>query len=386
MNICLITPNVFPVPAVKGGACETLVETIIKENEKKKQVKIICVSIYDEEAYEQSKQYQNTEFIYIGKENVDTDIDLYFEKTSEEFINYMDKIYEKIKDRELDYIIIEGGDWKGYRYLLEKFPKEKCVLHLHGNLSGDEMTSQTYQYFLSISDYISKEFVENGIIEEDRVKLLYNGIELDKFKRKISEEEKQNLKRHYGITEEDTVIMFCGRTVAQKGIKELILALKRIENINNAKLLVVGNSIFGKNAKTEFESELAKISEEVKDKIIFTGFIHNNDLYKIHNISDIAVVPSISEEPFGLVIVEAMASGLPLIVTRAGGIPEIVNDKCAITIDRGEEMVKNLAKAIDKLIENPDQRRIMGMEGEKRCEKFSSSNFYDEFINIINKF
>ena len=62
-NICLILPNVFPVPAVKGGACETLVETLIKENEKSDRINITCISIFDEEAYKKSKQYKKTELI-----------------------------------------------------------------------------------------------------------------------------------------------------------------------------------------------------------------------------------------------------------------------------------------------------------------------------------
>ena len=56
-NVCLIVPNVFPVPAVNGGACETLVETLIKENEKLNKINITCVSIYDEKAYKKSKEY-----------------------------------------------------------------------------------------------------------------------------------------------------------------------------------------------------------------------------------------------------------------------------------------------------------------------------------------
>ena len=56
MKVCFITPNVFPVPATKGGACETLVNNLIDENEKQKKLSIICVSVYEEEAYRLSAQ------------------------------------------------------------------------------------------------------------------------------------------------------------------------------------------------------------------------------------------------------------------------------------------------------------------------------------------
>ena len=385
-NVCLIVPNVFPVPAVNGGACETLVETLIKENEKLNKINITCVSIYDEKAYKKSKEYKNTKFIYIKDKNNTDNIDLSFEKEDKKLFLYMDDIYENIKDENLDFIVIEGGDLKAYKYLLKRFPKEKCIMHIHGISTGDNEFEQIYKYYIAVSNYAANHFLASGIIEKERVKVLYNGIEIEKFKRKLSLEEKRELKNKYNIKENEKVIMFCGRTVVGKGIKELILAFKRMKNINNAKLLIVGNSAFGKNIQTEFDRELIKISQEIKDKIVFTSFIPNDDLYKIHNIADIAVVPTITEEAFGMVVVEAMASGLPLIVTRSGGIPEIVNEENAIIVDKDEFLIENIAKSLDFLVTNENKRINMGIKGAELANNFSGEKFYKGFINIIDEF
>ncbi len=385
-NVCLIVPNVFPVPAVNGGACETLVETLIKENEKLNKINITCVSIYDEKAYKKSKEYKNTKFIYIKDKNNTDNIDLSFEKEDKKLFLYMDDIYENIKDENLDFIVIEGGDLKAYKYLLKRFPKEKCIMHIHGISTGDNEFEQIYKYYIAVSNYAANHFLASGIIEKERVKVLYNGIEIEKFKRKLSLEEKRELKNKYNIKENEKVIMFCGRTVVGKGIKELILAFKRMKNINNAKLLIVGNSAFGKNIQTEFDRELIKISQDIKDKIVFTSFIPNDDLYKIHNIADIAVVPTIREEAFGMVVVEAMASGLPLIVTRSGGIPEIVNEENAIIVDKDELLIENIAKSLDFLVTNEDKRINMGIKGAELANNFSGEKFYKGFINIIDEF
>lgn len=385
-NVCLIVPNVFPVPAVNGGACETLVETLIKENEKINKINITCVSIYDEKAYKKSKEYKNTKFIYIKDKNNTDNIDLSFEKEDKKLFLYMDDIYENIKDENLDFIVIEGGDLKAYKYLLKRFPKEKCIMHIHGISTGDNEFEQIYQYYIAVSNYAANHFLASGIIEKERVKVLYNGIEIEKFKRKLSLEEKRELKNKYNIKENEKVIMFCGRTVIGKGIKELILAFKRMKNINNAKLLIVGNSAFGKNIQTEFDRELIKISQDIKDKIVFTSFIPNDDLYKIHNIADIAVVPTITEEAFGMVVVEAMASGLPLIVTRSGGIPEIVNEENAIIVDKDEFLIENIAKSLDFLVTNENKRINMGIKGAELANNFSGEKFYKGFINIIDEF
>lgn len=385
-NVCLIVPNVFPVPAVNGGACETLVETLIKENEKLNKINITCVSIYDEKAYKKSKEYKNTKFIYIKDKNNTDNIDLSFEKEDKKLFLYMDDIYENIKDENLDFIVIEGGDLKAYKYLLKRFPKEKCIMHIHGISTGDNEFEQIYKYYIAVSNYAANHFLASGIIEKERVKVLYNGIEIEKFKRKLSLEEKRELKNKYNIKENEKVIMFCGRTVVGKGIKELILAFKRMKNINNAKLLIVGNSAFGKNIQTEFDRELIKISQDIKDKIVFTSFIPNDDLYKIHNIADIAVVPTITEEAFGMVVVEAMASGLPLIVTKSGGIPEIVNEENAIIVDKDELLIENIAKSLDFLVTNENKRINMGIKGAELANNFSGEKFYKGFINIIDEF
>lgn len=385
-NVCLIVPNVFPVPAVNGGACETLVETLIKENEKLNKINITCVSIYDEKAYKKSKEYKNTKFIYIKDKNNTDNIDLSFEKEDKKLFLYMDDIYENIKDENLDFIVIEGGDLKAYKYLLKRFPKEKCIMHIHGISTGDNEFEQIYKYYIAVSNYAANHFLASGIIEKERVKVLYNGIEIEKFKRKLSLEEKRELKNKYNIKENEKVIMFCGRTVVGKGIKELILAFKRMKNINNAKLLIVGNSAFGKNIQTEFDRELIKISQDIKDKIVFTSFIPNDDLYKIHNIADIAVVPTIKEEAFGMVVVEAMASGLPLIVTRSGGIPEILNEENAIIVDKDEFLIENIAKSLDFLVTNENKRINMGIKGAELANNFSGEKFYKGFINIIDEF
>ena len=385
MNVCLITPNVFPVPAVKGGACETLVYTIVKENEKLNRIKLTCVSIYDEKAFEISKQYKNTEFIYIKQKIESEKIDLSFGSKDILFEDYMDKIYEKIKDIDFDYIVIEGGDMSGYKYLLQRFPKEKCIAHLHGNFVGTKELEEPYGYYLAVSNYVAKKLTHNGIITKDRVRVLYNGVELDKFKRKISIEEKQKIRNKYGIKENEKVIMYCGRIDEGKGVKDLILAFKQIKNLKKAKLLVVGSVAFGENTQTEFERELEKISKEIEDRIVFTGFVHNDELYKIHNISDIAVVPSKREEAFGLVVVEAMASGLPLIVTRDGGISEIVDNESAIILELDENLICNITNGLDYLIENPEKGKRMGQHGLELSEKFSNNTFYNEFVDIITE-
>ena len=384
MNIILIMPNVFPVPAVKGGATDTLMTNLLEENEKSGKVNFTCISVYDENAYELSKNFKYTKFIYIEEKR--DNLDLTFEKSDNNFKKYMDKVYENIKDLEFDFLIIEGGDITGYEYLLKRFPKEKCLVHIHGDALGDNnINKDIYYKFLAISKYTEKLIMSDNIIPKSQIELLYNSIKLEDFNKKISEDEKIVLRKKYGIEKDDVVIMFVGRTIRQKGVKELILAFKQLKNIDKSKILIVGSANYGAKVKTDFDYELEEISKDIKEKIKFTGYIDNTELYKIQNISDIAVVPSMWEELFGLVVPENMASGLPLIVTKSGGIPEIVDNESAFVVEKNQDLIKNLSDKLDLLIENPDLRRKMGEAGRKRAELFGMDKYLDNFCEIMKK-
>ncbi len=384
MKICLIMPNVFPVPATKGGATEMLITNLLAENEKEGKINFVCISVYDEKAKKISEDYKYTEFIYINQKR--DNLDLTFEKQDKYFEQYMDEIYEKIKDKKLDFIIIEGGDISGYEYLLKRFPKEKCIVHIHGDAMGNyEINNNIYSKFLAISKYTENLINKNEIIPRDKIELLYNAIKLENFEKTITQEEKKELRAQYGIEDNDIVILFSGRTIPQKGVKQLIESFKELKNIEKCKLLIVGSANYGERVKTEFDYELEKISLDIKDKIKFTGYVENTDLYKIHNISDIAVVPSIWEELFGLVVVESMSSGLPLVVTKSGGIPEIVDGKCAFIIEKDQNLVKNMTEKLDFLIDNPNIRSEMGRHSKVLSKKYGMKEYLDNFIKIIEK-
>jgi len=384
MRICLIMPNVFPVPATKGGATEMLITNLLEENEKEGKVDFICVSLYDEKAEKLSKKYKYTKFIYINQKR--DNLDLTFEEADNSFIQYMDEIYENIKDEQFDFLIIEGGDITGYEYLLKRFPPEKCVVHIHGDKVGNnEINNKIYGNFLVISKYAGKLVRKDGIIPESKIQLLYNAIKLENFDKTISREEKKLLRDKFKIEEDDVVILFSGRTIPQKGVKQLIQSFKKLKNIEKCKLLIVGSANYGERVKTEFDCELEELAKDIQDKIKFTGYIENEELYKVHNISDIAVVPSMWEELFGLVVVESMSSGLPLVVTKSGGIPEIVDEKCAYIIEKDEMLIDNLAKKLDYLIENPDIRKEMGICAKISSKKYSMQQYLENFIEIMNR-
>ena len=100
-------------------------------------------------------------------------------------------------------------------------------------------------------------------------------------------------------------------------------------------------------------------------------------------LADIAALPSMWEEPFGLTIAEAMAAGLPLITTRSGGIPEICEG--AATILERDEIVNKLVSAIIDLYEHPQKRVQMSAASIERAKLFSKENYVNHFFDAVTR-
>ena len=111
-----------------------------------------------------------------------------------------------------------------------------------------------------------------------------------------------------------------------------------------------------------------------------------NTIYRAHDylqIADVAVIPSIWDDPFPTTELEAQAMGLPIITTRRGGIPEEVTEENAILLETGEHFVNNLASAIIDLYEHPEKRKQMATISLKRGKIFDKEVFAAKFFSAI---
>ena len=377
LNICIVMPRFFPVPAVRGGAVEQLATFLADENERKHKIDITFISVYDELAVEASKKYKNSKFIYIPFNLKEEE---YNYSVADSSLNiYMNEVEQAIKGKNFDYVIIQGGRKE---YIIPSIPYEKRITYLHGS-TIEKGLHQYYKSIMVVSHFIANCYYSQTDTPKEQIIPIENAIHLEDFSRKIDENEKKELRQKYNILKNEIVINFCGRTIAEKGVRELIEAFKQMKNVSKCKLMIMGNCNYAKQVKTPFEEELFKIAEEMKDRIIFTGFVPNKELYKIHNISDIAVIPSIFEEPFGLTVIEAMASGLPLITSDAGAIPDIVDDKNSIIVERKHDFISNLTSALDKLVCDKELREKMGNHSKELAKEYDTPTYYNNFCEIL---
>lgn len=149
--------------------------------------------------------------------------------------------------------------------------------------------------------------------------------------------------------------------------------MQLLKNEENIEYIIVGNNFFGTSSEDAYIKKLKKLAKGLENKIHFTGYIENKKLYKIYSVSDVVVIPTQYEEVFGVVALEAMAMGLPVIASVSGGLQEVLSSKCSLSVKRNKDFVKNLSKDILLLSSNSQLREQLGKEGKKRSKIFSNS-------------
>ena len=179
-------------------------------------------------------------------------------------------------------------------------------------------------------------------------------------------------------------IIFSGRLTKEKGITELIEAMTTISQITHIRLIVLGSSFYGNdNNKNTFVESLQAKAAPIKKQISFTGFIPYDRVPDYLRMADVAVVPSIWDDPLPTTVLEAQAMGLPIITTRRGGIPEEVTQENAILLETDEHFVDNLASAILDLYEHPEKRKQMAAASLKRSRLFDKETYAKNFFATL---
>ncbi|MGG7211027.1 glycosyltransferase family 4 protein [Clostridium baratii] len=403
MKVAILTSGVAPVPPTKGGAVECLVEHILNENEINKEIDIDLYSIYEKDAELISQKYKKTNFKYIKSSRIASFIDnsVYFiinnvlgKKDNMKFRNifkrfeYVHKLKKYIFLNDYDKVILQNHPtlFLSLKGKNEDKYKDKYYIHLHNevkSLYGCDEVALNCKKIIGISDFICKstsEFMKD--YPKDKFSILYNCIDTDKFNKDLWLNDKANIRKKYGIKENEIVMIFSGRLTAEKGIKELIKAFKLIKS-KNIKLLVVGSYFYNSDMSSSQSDEIDNLVKDIKDKIIFTGYIQYDEIPKVYAIADFAVLPSMWEEPAGLTIIESMSTGLPIITTESGGIPEYVTNECAFIIKRDKDIIKNLAEKIEILSNDKELREAMGKASREKALNFNIKDYYKNFINII---
>ena len=390
MKIAVLTCGMLPIPAVQGGAVENLIDFYLEYNDTYKLYDITVYSLWNDKITNHPallSDVNNYVFIDVTsiKARIARKLRSFFHSDSNEYYNYFieyyfEKVYVDLKHKDFDFIILENG--AGLAYKLSQRGFKNIILHMHNEVREAQSQYHTTIFqnitkIITVSDYIKRK--ASVLFPANKIVTVHNGIDLTSFTRK---KEPSVNRQQIGFDDNDFVMVYSGRIYKEKGVSELIDAMLLLKDMPNIKLMIIGGTFFGNtDHEDEFVRSLKNKVHNIKDKIVFTGFVPYEDLPDYLRIADIAVLPSMWDEPFGLTIVEALAVGLPLITTRSGGIPEICEG--VATIVERNNIVNNLVSAILDLYSHPEKRKLMSKASIDRSKLFDKNIYAVKFFAAL---
>lgn len=193
----------------------------------------------------------------------------------------------------------------------------------------------------------------------------------------VSRFSSEHRKENFFGQDDRKVVLFVGRLAEKKGVTYLIDAMKKVDN---AVLVIVG--------KGDLEPGLRQQAKALGDKVVFAGPKTHDELPEIYASADVFVAPSVTaadgdKEGFGLVILEAMASGVPVVASRSGGIVDIVKDEeNGLLCD--EKDVEKLSVNISRVLEDEALSAKLKTAAGHTVEQYSYDNISKRYNDILS--
>lgn len=223
----------------------------------------------------------------------------------------------------------------------------------------------------SVSDALRNALAQNGI---SGVETMHTGI--DVATQQVSTDAVAKFRKYYAL-ENKKVILFAGRLSAKKGGAVALETLAEVNKEVPTVLLVAGIIDEYAHIMREMATELG-----IEKQLIFTGWIEREDVKSVYAVADIVLVPSMYLDPFPRMVIEAMASGKPVIGTCYGGAPEIIVDGVTGYIVNPFNVEETAQKTLD-LLKNPKKAEEFGRAGHERAKtNFNLEDKVKEYIVV----
>lgn len=375
-SIVIVVPELLPVPAVKGGA----VEYWVQEASKHLTTSVLKVSIVSRPANETENpaiQYlsvpwtQLEQWFCTVKEKVTWRNPLRYLAKIQNVYGYASRVAKLVRPFDVVYVHNEPN----ILLFLKRQPNQKIVLHMH----NDHLSSRVFKLLyrrallkadrvLCVSDYIRRRAVAAFPDLSHKFHVLLNVTEPSVF-RPYGDNAYLQLRGKVDLDASLRYVLYAGRLTEVKGVHVLINAFQRVHSkYPNTRLIVTGSSFFSGAALTPYQIQLIELAQPVKDAIVFTGYLPHADLRYLYSAADIVAFPSTWQEPFGLVMLEAMASGTCLIASEVGGVPEVVTHGInGLLVPPNDP--KALADAIDFALTHNKERASMEHQARQDVEE-----------------
>lgn len=261
-----------------------------------------------------------------------------------------------------------------------KLTSSNAKLFLTKHMAGGVKKNDFFHRFLynrvngifSVSRYVNESVENTCPVPKDKLHILPNGIEIEKFNPGMFD--KNKVREKYNIPNDKLIISIIGRMTPGKGHEEFLEAASKInENYGNNVFFVIAGS--ASKGEDEYEQKIRNKAAELNlQNLVFTGYV--KDIREILSVTGILAFPS-HNESFGVTLTESMAMNVPVAASSFGGVLDIVEDEVNGLLYQRKDS-SQLTNVLIRLINDPELRQKLGKAGRKTVEeKFD--------INIITK-
>ena len=291
----------------------------------------------------------------------------------EEVARYAMVAAQVAKDLEGQFDVIHAHDWLTYfaGIAAKRVSGKPLVVHMHAteyDRSGENVNTQVYAIeragmhaadrVIAVSNLTRNIVINRYGVPAEKIVTVHNAVRFAQNSGKVPER---------GVT--DKVVTFLGRITYQKGPDYFVeAAAKVLKKVPNVRFVMAGSG----DMMNHVIRRVARLG--IADRFHFTGFLRGEDVHKMFQLSDVYVMPSVSE-PFGISPLEAMRSNVPVIISKQSGVAEVLD--YAVKVDYWD--VDALADAIYGLIKYP---ALSGMFASKGLEEVTNLKWNDAAAKI----
>lgn len=373
MRAAFITPGAYPVPAPRGGSVERVVENFVPLLADRLEV---CIYGRTAKGLPRRGMLHGARCERLRAPGKRT---------------YLSGVLAGLRAYRPQLIEVENRP-RLVPLLKRRFPGARVWLHLHSNtfISSKAISPKELRTCLGAADRI---LVNSNFLKADverrsprlasKLGVVYPGVDPVWFG---APELRENLRIAHGW-QHRRIVLFAGRLIPLKGVHHLLAALPALVRRHpNVLLVIVGSPFYGSSRTSAYSRKLLRMARPWRRYVHFEPYVSHERMPAWFGMADVAVVPSVRREAFGLVNVEAMASGLPVVACRVGGITEIVEDGVTGFLVDPRRLTSDLPDRISLLLENEALCSRMGAMGRQRVlERFTWRHTADRWLAELER-
>ncbi len=377
MKIAIVSSGLFSVPPVKGTSVEHVTYQVAKVLKDENQVIVYTRKCSEYPVSSKEGQLLIKRILY---------------KNS---IQYVKKVIKHMKQTNPDVILIENRP-AFVLQIKEALPDIPIILNMQSDVFSSEPhirkanminVSKKVDALITNSKALEKILVQKYPAFQGKSHPVHLGIDTTPYEEaERNQQVVSSLREKYGLVSGEPTILFAGRLLKKKGVHLILEILPRLlKDYPQLKLIITGSPRYGKNQNTKYVNKMKTMTEEIKEHVLFTDFVNPDMMPYIYQLADIVVTPSIWDEPFLLVNLEAMASKKPVITTRKGGIPEVVIHGESGLVFSVENYRQELFLYLSLLLQSKGLRDELSYQGWKRAKEFPWNHTATGYVNVFQQ-